>query len=144
MSSDFYHFLFGPLMVPALIGLFVLFHVLRQQKHPADASNRINKIRLIWFALTREHLIARYVEWLRKDEFQNIYQRVMETPVEPAFYMSRSEFQKLCETAGIVEQSLYTYEELLDQVKYLRGLYDTYDLPKYNKSDADFTEPPSK
>lgn len=40
------------------IGLVVVWHVARPQKSPADASNRINKLRLIWFALTREDVLA--------------------------------------------------------------------------------------
>lgn len=58
----------GLLAFPALIGLFVIWHVVRPQKSPADTSNRINKIRLLWFALTREHELARVIAWLRQDE----------------------------------------------------------------------------
>lgn len=58
----------GLLTFPALIGLFVIWHIARPQKAPADTSNRINKIRLLWFALTREHELARAIGWLRLDE----------------------------------------------------------------------------
>lgn len=55
-----------------LIGLLVVYHVARPQKSPADTSNRINKIRLIWFALTREDWLSRRIEWLRFDEMFNV------------------------------------------------------------------------
>lgn len=55
-----------------LIGLLVIYHVMRPQKSPADTSNRINKIRLIWFALTREDWLAERVDWLKRDEMDNI------------------------------------------------------------------------
>lgn len=53
------------------VGLLVFFHVARPQRAPADASNRINKIRLLWFALTRENLLAPHIPWLRRDEAAN-------------------------------------------------------------------------
>jgi hypothetical protein len=59
-------------LFPTLIGLFVLFHLFRPQKSPADASNRINKIRLFWFALTRENLFVDSFPWLKNDELKNI------------------------------------------------------------------------
>jgi hypothetical protein len=55
-----------------LIGLLVCYHVARPQKLPADTSNRINKIRLIWFALSREDWLAGQIEWLRRDELENL------------------------------------------------------------------------
>jgi hypothetical protein len=58
----------GFLAFPALIGLFVIYHIVRPQKAPADGSNRINKIRLLWYALTRENDLARAIGWLRLDE----------------------------------------------------------------------------
>lgn len=61
-------------MFPTLVGMFVLFHLLRSQKSPADKSNRINKIRLFWFALTRENLFVDTpgFEWLKEDELDNV------------------------------------------------------------------------
>ncbi|MGB7241673.1 MAG: hypothetical protein WBC93_06270 [Sulfitobacter sp.] len=55
-----------------LIGLLVIYHVMRSQKSPADISNRINKIRLIWFALTREDWLAERIDWLKRDEMDNL------------------------------------------------------------------------
>ncbi len=55
-----------------LFSLFVAFHVFRPQKSPADASNRINKIRLLWFCLTREDLFADSMPWLKNDELDNV------------------------------------------------------------------------
>lgn len=54
------------------IGFFVMFHILRPQKSPADESNRINKIRLFWFAMTREELFVDALPWLKNDEFDNV------------------------------------------------------------------------
>lgn len=59
-------------IIPTLLGLFVIFHVARPQQSPADKSNRINKIRLIWFVLTREHLFVNAFPWLRHDELDNV------------------------------------------------------------------------
>tara|TARA_R110000824_G_scaffold401032_1_gene610397 strand:- start:7937 stop:8146 length:210 start_codon:yes stop_codon:yes gene_type:complete len=60
------------LAFPAFIGLLVIYHVARPQKAPADTSNRINKIRLIWFALSREDWLAQRVYWLQHDEMFNV------------------------------------------------------------------------
>lgn len=54
------------------VGLLVFWHVARQQHSPADASNRINKLRLVWFALTREELFVNAMPWLRRDELDNV------------------------------------------------------------------------
>lgn len=59
-----------------LFGLFIAFHILRPQKAPADSSNRINKIRLLWFCLTREDLFVDTFPWLRNDELENVTFRV--------------------------------------------------------------------
>ena len=59
-------------LVPLSIGLFVMWHIMRPQKSPADNSNRINKIRLFWFALTREELFVDTFPWLKNDELDNI------------------------------------------------------------------------
>lgn len=58
--------------IPLLLGLFVIYHIARPQQPPADVSNRINKIRLVWFALTRESLFVDSHPWLRRDELDNI------------------------------------------------------------------------
>lgn len=59
-------------IIGLLFSLFVAYHVLRPQKSPADTSNRINKIRLLWFALTRENLFVPFFEWLKRDELDNV------------------------------------------------------------------------
>ena len=64
--------LWGALLFPSLIGLFTLYHWFRPQKAPADKSNRINAIRLWWFALTREEMFADSYPWLKKDELENV------------------------------------------------------------------------
>ncbi len=55
-----------------LIGLFIIYHIARPQQDPADTSNRINKIRLLWFALTRENLFTSVFPWLKHDELDNV------------------------------------------------------------------------
>lgn len=65
-------FLFGIMLLPALLGLFVIYHVFRSQRSPADKSNRINKIRLLWFVLTREDLFVKTFPWLTRDELDNV------------------------------------------------------------------------
>ena len=62
----------GLLIIPALIGMIFLIHVIRPQKNPTDSSNRINKIRLIWFAMTREELFVDVFPWLKRDELDNL------------------------------------------------------------------------
>lgn len=57
--------------LPLALGIFVLYHVFRPQHKGVDRSNRINKIRLLWFALTREELFADTFPWLRRDELSN-------------------------------------------------------------------------
>lgn len=59
-------------LLPAALGLFVLWHIFRPQQKPADESNRINKIRLVWFALTREELFVDKFPWLLNDELKNV------------------------------------------------------------------------
>lgn len=54
------------------IGLFVIYHIFRPQTSPADISNRINKIRLLWFVLTREELFVNTFPWLKNDELENL------------------------------------------------------------------------
>lgn len=70
--ADLWPWLAGFLALPGLIGLFVIWHVARGQRSPADTSNRINKIRLLWFALTREDKLAPHLPWLRRDEWENV------------------------------------------------------------------------
>lgn len=62
----------GFLSIPSLIGLFVIWHIVRKQKPPADSSNRINKVRLLWFALTREEMFVDVFPWLKRDESDNV------------------------------------------------------------------------
>lgn len=57
-----------------LIGTFVFIQILRAPTSPADASNRINTIRLVWWALTRQGLFVglKGFEWVSQDELDNI------------------------------------------------------------------------
>ena len=65
-------FLIGIMVLPSLLGMLVLFHIFRPQREPADSSNRINKIRLLWFAMTREELFVDVFPWMTDDEYNNI------------------------------------------------------------------------
>jgi len=66
-------FLLGLLLVPGLLGLLVIYHVfIRRKKSPADKSNRINHLRLVWFALTREDEFVGLFPWLKRDEWENM------------------------------------------------------------------------
>lgn len=58
-------------MAPYIIGLFMLYHTLRPQKAPADGSNKINKLVLIWFALTREDKFVDKLPFLKNDLWEN-------------------------------------------------------------------------
>lgn len=60
------------LLFLAAIGLFTMIHLLRPKKPPADTSNRINHVRLWWFALTREDKFADDFSWLTRDEWDNV------------------------------------------------------------------------
>jgi hypothetical protein len=60
------------LLPTTLLGSVMLFHMLRPQKSPADTSNRINKLRLVWFAMTREELFVDTFPWLKNDELENV------------------------------------------------------------------------
>lgn len=64
--------LLGLSVIPSLIGAFTIYHWVRPQRSPADESNRINAIRLWWFALTREELFVDQFPWLRNDELDNV------------------------------------------------------------------------
>lgn len=63
-------------MMPfALFGVFVFVKLFSEKKAPMDASNRINHIRLVWFAINRPELFADVFEWLKSDELDNITQK---------------------------------------------------------------------
>ena len=63
----------GFLILPAIFGLLVIFHIfIRGKKYPADKSNVINHLRLVWFALTRENLFVDVFPWLKNDEYENV------------------------------------------------------------------------
>jgi hypothetical protein len=66
-------FLVGLGCVPAIFGSLMLFHVfIRKKSAPVDKSNRINHLRLVWFAMTRETLFVELFPWLKNDEYDNV------------------------------------------------------------------------
>jgi len=60
-------------MMPfALLGLFISIKLVTKKKAPMDTSNRINHIRLVWFAMTRPELFVDSFTWLKHDELDNL------------------------------------------------------------------------
>lgn len=55
-----------------LFGAWVFIMLCKSLAKPADTSNRINRVRLFWFALTRPEMFAPHFAWLRNDEFDNV------------------------------------------------------------------------
>lgn len=53
-----------------LVGAVVFFHLAKGMKPPADTSNRIAHLRLVWFALTRPQAFVDLFPWLTKDEWR--------------------------------------------------------------------------
>lgn len=113
----------GLLLLPSLLGLFMLWHIFRPQQKPADTSNRINKIRLLWFALTREYLFTNTMPWLKRDELDNLSSQTYRlVPVDPSWVsidgMNEQEFaayiQGSSECLDAVERAL---TEPLEQVR---------------------------
>lgn len=73
MLVDFYLIVFlSAALFPFAIGVLTLMHFVRKPKKPADTSNRINRIRLWWFALTRPELFTDSFPWLKNDEYDNV------------------------------------------------------------------------
>lgn len=64
-----YHILALPLTA---LGAFILVKLMLSKKPPMDASNRINHIRLVWFAINRPELFTEQFPWLKRDELDNI------------------------------------------------------------------------
>lgn len=57
----------------ALIGLFLIIKVLFiPMKKPADNSNRIAHLRLVWWSINRPELFVDTFPWLKNDELDNI------------------------------------------------------------------------
>jgi hypothetical protein len=59
-------------IIPCFFGIWVMVQLARPLKSPADKSNRINRIRLFWFALTRPELFAENFPWMKRDELDNV------------------------------------------------------------------------
>lgn len=63
---------FGAVWFLAMFGLFIIISIFKAKRLPMDASNRINHIRLLWFAFTRPELFVDTFAWLKNDELDNI------------------------------------------------------------------------
>ena len=61
-------------MLPfSLVGLFVLVKVLfMPMQKPADTSNRIAHLRLVWWAINRPQNFVSLYPWLMRDEQENL------------------------------------------------------------------------
>lgn len=55
-----------------LFGAWVLVMLGKELRAPADTSNRINRLRLFWFVLTRPELFVGAFPWLKNDELDNV------------------------------------------------------------------------
>ena len=56
-----------------LFGAFVFTKlIIMPNKAPADVSNRINHIRLVWFAIQSPELFVPLFSWLKNDEYDNV------------------------------------------------------------------------
>lgn len=55
-----------------LIGIMTVFSWGLPIKAPADISNRINRIRLWWFAISAPHRFTANFSWLYGDEVDNL------------------------------------------------------------------------
>lgn len=61
------------ILVFALLGAFVFVKtIILPMQEPADTSNRIAHLRLVWFAITRPELFTQSFEWLKRDELDNL------------------------------------------------------------------------
>lgn len=63
---------FVALWTLAMFGLFIIISLFKAKRLPMDTSNRINHIRLVWFAVTRPELFVNSFSWLKRDELDNI------------------------------------------------------------------------
>ena len=57
---------------PLLIGLMTVGSWAFRLKSPADNSNRINRVRLWWYAISAPHRSIKSFYWLRGDETDNL------------------------------------------------------------------------
>ena len=55
-----------------LIGMMTVGSWALRVAAPADKSNRINRIRLWWFAISAPHRFTGNFEWLKGDEIDNL------------------------------------------------------------------------
>lgn len=110
-----------------VVGMFTFWHVVRPQKYPADKRNRINKIRLYWFAMTREDLFADEFEWLNRDDLENIRYEP-KIPFGLLRYddqMSQDENNKIAaHITKIIVPSEHDKHQLILASKYLHDLRD--------------------
>lgn len=62
------------LMAPlAIFGLVIIVQLFRT-KAPVDASNIFNRLRILWFSITRMDQMVEKFPWLMKDEWENMEQ----------------------------------------------------------------------
>lgn len=58
--------------VMAMLSIYIIVSIFKAKRLPMDTSNRINHVRLVWFATTRPELFIDSFPWLRHDELDNL------------------------------------------------------------------------
>jgi len=56
----------------AALSLFIIISIFKAKRLPMDTSNRINHVRLVWFAISRPALFVDAMPWLKRDELDNL------------------------------------------------------------------------
>ena len=67
-------------LAPTMLGVLTMVFWFKASAAPADGSNRINRIRLWWFVLTRPELFVGTFPWLTNDEYDNVQDVKAGTP----------------------------------------------------------------
>ena len=57
---------------PLLVGILTVGSWALPVKQPADTSNRINRIRLWWYAISAPHRFVKNFYWMTGDETDNL------------------------------------------------------------------------
>lgn len=58
--------------VLAMLSIYIIVSIFKAKKLPMDSSNRINHLRLVWFAISRPYLFVDSFPWLKSDELDNL------------------------------------------------------------------------
>jgi hypothetical protein len=58
--------------VMAMFSIYIIVSIFKAKRLPMDTSNRINHLRLVWFAVSRPQLFVDSFPWLKSDELDNL------------------------------------------------------------------------